>query len=158
MPLDVTKGSITTDFAKTVIGGAIAHDIVGTDVDAQSATQSKPWRYELSAEMGAGGDLTFLTTTIACLQATVVEACYYICAAAAINNASLKSQMYIDGVAQGESVFWTFLNTLISLYYDTGNQAVASGNRTVYLNVHNYGVAQRGNWAGGIFAAACKVV
>ncbi|MBA7704519.1 hypothetical protein ES703_113333 [subsurface metagenome] len=141
---DLAPGNIkdTVDiFGKvgTFVGGAITHDDqdkaitgttgwIGDDVDITSI-----------GNVLQASDELLLTVTITCEQATILQAVYFagcLSPTGSPTNA-LKVQMYIDGVAQGESGFLPD-DDRFHLYSDMGNKAVALGDRVVYLNAHNY--------------------
>lgn len=155
-------GEDMADIAKVdgydVPTGVIVHDTQDKDVDSQATSTSRIFQYEESAPMYDEGDeVILLTITLACAQATVLQAAYFICAGSNYANSN-KLQMFIDGVAQGETSYISLRTTAILRVYDIGYGAVASGNRTVYLNAHNYSSnGTRIDFAGGIFAGCCKL-
>lgn len=151
------KAGITIFGKDGTLAMTMTHDVQGSDVDGQGSIGSVDWYLETTGDIAAGANVTLLTTTIDCAQATVIEAAYFI--ESFVNNANtVKLQLYIDGVAQGETGFIVAL--LGYLYYDIGYGSVASGARIVYLNAHNYDVvfADKVKFAGGLFAGACKNV
>jgi len=161
---DLAPGNIkdgVTIFGKLgTYAQTITHDVQDSDVDSAATTLSRQLDYEVTSYIAAGADGVFLTLTINCAQATVLEAAYFVNACgdgAGANN--LKLQMYIDGVAQGESANLT-ASGVFHLFYDTGYGSVASGNRIVYLNCHSYEASDnsRAFISGGLFAAACRLV
>lgn len=152
---NIKQGETIFGFLGT-LSASIAHDAQNKDVDAQSSdeTYGDTLRVEVSGDVPGEGDLVILTVTITCEQATVLEAAYFVSAVAELGQ--IKLQMYIDGVAQGETA--NLHATTFFAYSDMGYKSVASGDRIVYLNAHKYDAGDRRvEFAGGIFAAACKV-
>lgn len=149
---NIKEATTIFGFLGTLAAGAIVHDTLGSDVDDQSSRLSF-YMYVEGEEVSNGGDSILLTTTLACAQATVIEAAYFV--SAIVTGGTFKLQMYIDGVAQGETAAIDAAD--MYLYKDTGHEAVASGNRTVYLNAHNYGATAFIRFAGGIFAGCTKL-
>lgn len=148
--------SAVTIFGKegTFAGGPVVYDAQNCDVDSQVGSGPITVRFE-EPVMDPGSDVTILTTTIACAQTTALQAAYFV-AGKASNVNSLKLQMYIDGVAQGETGYVG--NTAWVQNYDIGHEAVSSGSRTAYLNCHNYGGAVTLMSFSGIIFACCGKV
>lgn len=152
---NIKNGVVIFGFTGTFIGGVMTHDDMDSDVDNQGDSASYIIYFEW-ATIPADGDVTIATITLTCLQATVIEAAYFISARA--NDANrVKLQMFIDGVGQGETAFLLGDNKF-HLFYDIANKAVASGARVIYLNAHAYSGGSSVPWTGGIFAGCCKLV
>lgn len=153
------KSGITIFGKLGTFTGTITHDTQGTEADNQDYESiSKDVQCQQSGGIGIGGDLVVLTKTLTCLQATVIHAHCAVIAFADGTNAT-KAQLYVDGVAQGESGFLPLNDfTTGALYNKQANKAVASGARTFYLNLHNYsGSDSNVVFVGGIGGGCSKL-
>lgn len=140
-----------------LVAGAIVHDDQDKDVDSQATSLARTIHCEVSPNVPVGGDTTLFTVTITCAQATVVQVAYIVSANEHTEPNGIKLQMYIDGVAQGETGFLPNDNEF-HIYSDMGNKAVSSGDRIVYLNAHNYSGTQYALYiTGGIYAGCTKL-
>lgn len=138
--------------------GVIVHDTQDKDVDPQTYSMSVPI-YHTEISVLKDGDTVIFTVTLNCAQATVVQAVYIVEMYVSVSfPAKAKLQMYIDGVAQGETGYIPN-DGKFRLYNDMGNEAVSSGDRTVYLNVHNYDPSDGITFliTGGVYAGCAKL-
>lgn len=138
----------------TLVVGTIVHDDQDLSVDSGTEPDTATVYHE-EVTIGAGADETLETITLTALQATIIEAVYFLSVKATVAARS-KLQLFVDGVAQAETAFIT---VDFHLYYELFNGVVASGARTVYVNGHDYvGSPSIVYWTGGVFAAVCKLV
>lgn len=148
------KDTVTIFGFLGTLAATISHDNQDSAVDTQGNNETQKI-YCQTAGVGGNDDGVVLTLTLDCAQATVIEAAFFVSARCTVADA-LKLQMYIDGIAQGETTYIVLDD--YHQFYDIGNKAVSSGNRVVYLNTHNYTGAGVAYWGtGGIFAGCPKL-
>lgn len=117
MPTDFTKSSITTDFAKTVAGGALAEDVEGDAIYANTTPSSGTY-YKQSVNCANGAEVTLATVNLVFDATSLAFAAGFISASSGGGN-SHRLRLYMGGVLMQSGVFLpTFDHSLTSAVRD----------------------------------------
>lgn len=150
MPLDVTKGSITLDYAEKVAAGALAEDVVGASAQSNCTIANF---YGRVANVGPGSYASIANKSLTYDAASMTVAVGSASIRSAVVDESMKLRLYMDGVQMAESGWYD--NALGITYVLVATKAL-SGSKTCEIRVWNYDVGAQDAYIGGGYGSGSK--